>query len=63
VRIGAIEIDFDYRRGEKWVVEDTKSPATRRKEAYVWKRKHFEAQYGINIIESERRPKRRRSKS
>lgn len=54
-RIGAYEADFSYRRDEQLVVEDCKSPATKRKELYRWKRKHFEAEYGIVICEIEHR--------
>lgn len=51
--------DFDYLAAQDvlgrvaWstVVEDVKSPATRRKEVYRLKRKLFEAQYGIQIRE------------
>lgn len=35
----------------RWVVEDVKSVATRKKEVYRLKRKLFEAQYGIQIRE------------
>ncbi len=44
--------DFDYVCADGVVVvEDVKSPATRRKEVYRLKRKLFEAQYGIRIVE------------
>lgn len=51
--------DFDYLAAQdvlgrvvwRTVVEDVKSPATRRKEVYRLKRKLFEAQYGIQIQE------------
>lgn len=48
--------DFEYEElfsPSYWlpVVEDVKSPATRRKEIYRLKRKLFEAQYGIQIRE------------
>lgn len=51
--------DFEYRQTEgtvlgivtRTVVEDVKSPATRKKEVYRLKRKLFEAQYGITIRE------------
>lgn len=52
--------DFEYREyfaesngcGWRTVVEDVKSPATRKKEVYRLKRKLFEAQYGIQIRET-----------
>lgn len=52
--------DFEYLTAEpgfdvvRWypVVEDVKSPATQRKEVYRLKRKLFEAQYGITILET-----------
>lgn len=53
--------DFEYQElkytsavDAEWrtVVEDVKSPATRRKEVYRLKRKLFEAQYGISIRET-----------
>ncbi len=51
--------DFDYLAPDvvgdhfmwRTVVEDVKSPTTRRKEVYRLKRKLFEAQYGIQIRE------------
>jgi hypothetical protein len=33
------------------VVEDTKSEATRRKELYRWKAAHFEAEYGLKVLD------------
>lgn len=51
--------DFDYLAAQdvlgrviwRTVVEDVKSPATRKKEVYRLKRKLFEAQYGMQIME------------
>jgi hypothetical protein len=45
--------DFRYfdRRAGGTVVEDVKSPATRKKEAYRVKKKLVEALYGIEIVE------------
>jgi hypothetical protein len=59
--IGHYVADFVYTRGqaEPLVVEDYKGYRT---PLYVWKRKHFEAQYGIRITETtdtSRRGKRR----
>lgn len=49
--VGTIVVDFVYREGDDLVVEDVKSPATREIALYRWKRKHFEAQYGLTIRE------------
>lgn len=49
--IGQYEADFDYlseKDGRGWIVEDTKGFRTA---LYRWKKKHFEAQYGIKITE------------
>ncbi len=54
VRIGAIEVDFRYWRGDAAVIEDTKSVITRRHPLYLWKKNHFEVQYGMKIREMER---------
>jgi hypothetical protein len=49
------DFSFDERTGVphgwRFVVEDVKSPATRKKQLYVWKKRHFERQYGIAIRE------------
>lgn len=62
VPIGTYTADFTYKRYGHLtlVVEDTKSEPTRRKEAYRWKAKHFETEYGLRIIEvlKRRKPKR-----
>lgn len=64
VRIGAYIADFTYWRHVPtskhiFVVEDDKSAATKRDKVYVWKRKHFEAQYGMAITEVERKRNRK----
>ena len=51
VCIGHYVSDFDYvlfSSGER-VIEDVKGMRT---ELYKWKKKHFEAQYGLKILES-----------
>ncbi len=50
--IGKYIGDFQYldQRG-RVVLEDVKSPSTRTKELYRWKRKHLHAEYGIVIQE------------
>lgn len=50
VKIGDYEDDFSYRdvRLHCTVIEDVKGFAT---PLYLWKKKHFEAQYGIKITE------------
>jgi hypothetical protein len=58
VRIGAWIADFTYRRVGVFIAEDAKSVATRAKELYRWKKKHFESQYGMQITEVERARKR-----
>lgn len=57
-RIGSYVADFVYRRSEQLVVEDTKSAPTRQSPIYVWKRKHFEIEYGLRIVEVLRAPRR-----
>ena len=49
-QIGCYVADFTYfdRRSQRVVVEDTKGFKTR---LYRWKKKHVEAQYGIEIKE------------
>lgn len=59
VRIGALVPDFVYQRDGETVVEDTKSPATARKELYVWKKSHFEIEYGLKISEVIKQRRRR----
>lgn len=54
VKIGHYVADFRYLMGGDVVVEDTKSPATKTP-MYRWKKKHVKAEYGINIIEIERK--------
>lgn len=58
--IGEYHADFSYDElystnplWPKWrfVVEDVKSPATAKKDMYVWKKRHFQRQYGIEIRE------------
>jgi hypothetical protein len=51
VRIGAYEADFAYMRDGQLTVEDCKSPATACNPLYVWKKAHFQAEYGIKVIE------------
>lgn len=48
IAIGSYRADFVYRRGGQVVVEDAKGFRT---EMYRWKRRHFEAQYGLGIRE------------
>ena len=50
-RVGTWTADFDYRRDGRRVIEDTKSPATRT-EAYQLRKKMFQAQYGLTILET-----------
>ena len=47
--IGQYRADFTYTRDGHPVVEDAKGFRT---ELYRWKRRHFEAQYGIRIQET-----------
>jgi hypothetical protein len=44
--------DFTYMRGNCWVVEDVKSPATRVIAVYRIKRNLMKAIYGITILET-----------
>lgn len=48
VLLGHYVADFTYRQGGRTVVEDAKGMRT---EMYRWKRRHFEAQYSIQIHE------------
>jgi hypothetical protein len=54
VRLGSYIADADYYRGDEFCVEDSKSKPTRKLEMYLWKKAHFEVQYGIRLIETER---------
>lgn len=55
IRIGAYVADFVFWRTEtQQIVEDAKSLATRKLPLFVWKRSHFEMQYGLRITEVER---------
>lgn len=62
VRIGAYEADLVYRRGEDLVIEDTKSEATRVKELYRWKASHFEAEYGLKLLDVVRVRRKKRDR-
>lgn len=48
VVIGRYIADFRYQRDGRTVIEDSKGIAT---DFYKWKRRHAEAQYGIEIVE------------
>ncbi len=52
-QVGVYTDDFNYYRGNVLVVEDVKSPATRRETAYRLRRKLFRAVYGFDITEIE----------
>lgn len=54
--------DFVYDRLGLPVYEDTKSEATRRKEAYRIKAKMFEAEYRVKLLEVVRAPRRRKNR-
>lgn len=47
-KIGAYVADFVYVRDGRHVVEDVKGYRT---DMYRWKKKHFEAEYGLPIVE------------
>jgi hypothetical protein len=55
-KIGDYVADFIYFEGDDVVVEDFKGFRT---PLYRWKKKHFEAQYGIKIRETSARKKRK----
>lgn len=68
VRIGAYEADFVYgvtdghpqsSQQPSTVVEDTKSAATRKTKLYRWKAAHFEAEYGLKVLDVVRVRRRR----
>ena len=52
-KIGEYHADFSYYQRidgcTRRVVEDVKSPATAKDKLFVWKRRHFEAEYGIKL--------------
>lgn len=54
LRVGKYKADFQYHRKDRWggfsirVIEDVKGMKT---PLYKWKKKHFEAQYGLVITE------------
>ena len=51
VEVGRYVADFEYRtRTGCLIVEDVKSPATVANALFRWKRKHFEAEYGIDLV-------------
>ncbi len=52
-RVGRYTDDFNYYRGDVLVVEDVKSPATRKETAYRLRRKLFRAVYGFDVTEVE----------
>ena len=49
VCVGKYVADFTYNENGREVVEDVKSPATAKDKLFVWKRRHFEAEYGIKL--------------
>jgi hypothetical protein len=49
VFLGCYRADFTYTRNGHVVVEDAKGFRT---EMFRWKRRHFEAEYGIRILET-----------
>jgi hypothetical protein len=51
ITVGTYVSDFSYQRDGRKVVEDAKSPATRRIALYRLKAKIFEANYGFPILE------------
>lgn len=52
VRIGSYSADFGYLSNTgQMVVEDVKSPHTRKEPMYRWKIKHLKAEYGIDVLE------------
>lgn len=58
VRIASLVVDFVYWTDDDQMrCEDTKSAPTRKKESYRLKRKMFEAEYGVEIIEVVKVPK------
>ena len=49
ITIGHYVADFEYLEGDVRIVEDVKGMKT---PLYRWKKKHFEAQYGLKIRET-----------
>jgi hypothetical protein len=55
VKIGTFKPDFTYRNASgQFVVEDVKSPVTLKEPRYRRNKKHFEAEWGLRIIEVSR---------
>lgn len=59
-RIGVYEADLVYQRAGRTTVEDTKSSATRKHALFRWKAQHFEFEYGLELTEVTRAPRRRK---
>jgi len=52
VLIGRYIGDFSYfTKDGEFVLEDVKSPITRKHPLYRWKKKHVKAEYGVEIVE------------
>lgn len=52
VLIGRYVGDFSYfTKDGGFILEDVKSPVTRKNALYRWKKKHVKAEYGIDIVE------------
>lgn len=69
VRIGAYEADFVYEvpggalhGAPGTVIEDTKSAATRKTKLYRWKAAHFEAEYGLKVLDVVRVRRKKRDR-
>jgi hypothetical protein len=55
VRIGSYEADFSYIDWDgQFVVEDVKGGKATKTPLYRWKKKHFEAEWGLRITEVSR---------
>lgn len=52
VKIGRYTSDFEYEEDGRWVVEDVKSPATKKARDYVLRKKLMLALFGIEIRET-----------
>lgn len=50
-QVGHYTADFGYRQNGQYVVEDVKSPSTRKNTAYRLRKRMVEAQYGFTITE------------
>lgn len=52
IKVAWYKADFTYMKNGVLIIEDTKSPVTRKNRIYRLKKKMIKAQYGIDILET-----------